>query len=79
MSAFTVELDNHPGELARLCEAMAGSGGHSYGQQRACWLRAVGTSMLTVHLPPGCGRLPSQVVGQGLGDMPVVPELRFAP
>jgi len=35
--------------------------------------------MLTVHLPPGCGRLPSQVVGQGLGDMPVVPELRFAP
>ena len=23
MSAFTVELDNHPGELARLCEAMA--------------------------------------------------------
>jgi hypothetical protein len=26
MSAFTVELDNHPGELARLCEAMAGHG-----------------------------------------------------
>jgi hypothetical protein len=26
MSAFTVELDNQPGELARLCEAMAGSG-----------------------------------------------------
>ena len=26
MSAFTVELDNHPGELARLCEAMASSG-----------------------------------------------------
>jgi hypothetical protein len=26
MSAFTVELGNHPGELARLCEAMAGSG-----------------------------------------------------
>jgi hypothetical protein len=26
MSAFTVELDNRPGELARLCEAMAGSG-----------------------------------------------------
>jgi hypothetical protein len=25
MSAFTVELDNHPGELARLCEAMASS------------------------------------------------------
>ena len=26
MRAFTVELDNHPGELARLCEAMASSG-----------------------------------------------------
>ena len=26
MSAFTVEFDNHPGELARLCEAMATSG-----------------------------------------------------
>jgi hypothetical protein len=26
MSAFTVELDNHPGELARLCEAMANAG-----------------------------------------------------
>jgi len=26
MSAFTVELDNHPGELARLCEAMASAG-----------------------------------------------------
>src|SRR6266516_740905 len=26
MSAFTVELDNQPGELARLCEAMASSG-----------------------------------------------------
>jgi hypothetical protein len=26
MSAFTVEMDNHPGELARLCEAMASSG-----------------------------------------------------
>jgi len=26
MSAFTVELDNHPGELARLSEAMASSG-----------------------------------------------------
>ena len=26
MSAFTVDLDNHPGELARLCEAMASSG-----------------------------------------------------
>ena len=26
MSAFTVELGNHPGELARLCEAMASSG-----------------------------------------------------
>lgn len=26
MSAFTVELDNHPGELARLCEAMASGG-----------------------------------------------------
>jgi hypothetical protein len=26
MSAFTVELDNQPGELARLCEAMATSG-----------------------------------------------------
>ena len=26
MSAFTVELDNHPGALARLCEAMASSG-----------------------------------------------------
>ena len=26
MSAFTVELDNHPGELAGLCEAMASSG-----------------------------------------------------
>src|SRR5690349_7092619 len=26
MSAFLVELDNHPGELARLCEAMASSG-----------------------------------------------------
>jgi len=26
MSAFTVELDNQPGELVRLCEAMAGSG-----------------------------------------------------
>ena len=26
MSAFVVELDNHPGELARLCEAMASSG-----------------------------------------------------
>ena len=26
MSAFTAELDNHPGELARLCEAMASSG-----------------------------------------------------
>ena len=26
MSVFTVELDNHPGELARLCEAMASSG-----------------------------------------------------
>lgn len=26
MSAFIVELDNHPGELARLCEAMASSG-----------------------------------------------------
>ncbi len=26
MSAFTVELDNHPGELAGLCEAMADSG-----------------------------------------------------
>ena len=25
-SAFTVELGNQPGELARLCEAMAGSG-----------------------------------------------------
>jgi hypothetical protein len=25
MSAFTVELENKPGELARLCEAMAGS------------------------------------------------------
>jgi hypothetical protein len=25
MSVFTVELDNHPGELARLCEAMASS------------------------------------------------------
>ncbi len=25
MSAFTVELENQPGELARLCEAMAGS------------------------------------------------------
>ena len=27
MSAFTVELDNQPGELARLCEDMADSGG----------------------------------------------------
>jgi len=26
MSAFTVEFDNQPGELARLCEAMAGRG-----------------------------------------------------
>ena len=26
MSAFTAELDNRPGELARLCEAMASSG-----------------------------------------------------
>ena len=26
MSAFTVEMDNQPGELARLCEAMASSG-----------------------------------------------------
>jgi hypothetical protein len=26
MSAFIVEADNQPGELARLCEAMAGSG-----------------------------------------------------
>lgn len=26
MSAFTVELDNQPGELARLCEAMARGG-----------------------------------------------------
>jgi hypothetical protein len=26
MSAFTVELDNQPGELARLCEEMASSG-----------------------------------------------------
>lgn len=26
MSAFIMELDNHPGELARLCEAMASSG-----------------------------------------------------
>lgn len=26
MSAFTVGLDNQPGELARLCEAMAGRG-----------------------------------------------------
>jgi hypothetical protein len=26
MSAFTVELDNHPGELARLCEALASGG-----------------------------------------------------
>ena len=26
MSAFTVALDNQPGELARLCEAMASSG-----------------------------------------------------
>ena len=26
MSAFTVELDNHPGELARVCEAMASTG-----------------------------------------------------
>jgi hypothetical protein len=26
MSAFTLELDNCPGELARLCEAMASSG-----------------------------------------------------
>jgi hypothetical protein len=25
------------------------------------------------------GAVPSQVVGQGLGDVPVVPELRFAP
>jgi hypothetical protein len=25
MGAFTVKLDNQPGELARLCEAMAGS------------------------------------------------------
>ena len=26
MSMFTVELDNRPDELARLCEAMASSG-----------------------------------------------------
>jgi hypothetical protein len=26
MSAFTVALDNHPGELARLCEALASGG-----------------------------------------------------
>src|SRR5215472_6534783 len=26
MSVFTAELDNRPGELARLCEAMAGRG-----------------------------------------------------
>ena len=26
MSAFTVQVDNQPGELARLCEAMASSG-----------------------------------------------------
>src|SRR5437016_2046914 len=26
MSAFTVELDNQPGQLARLCEAMASGG-----------------------------------------------------
>jgi hypothetical protein len=26
MSAFTVELDNQPGQLAHLCEAMAGGG-----------------------------------------------------
>ena len=26
MSTFTVELDNRPDELARLCEAMASSG-----------------------------------------------------
>src|SRR5690348_12189443 len=26
MSVFTVDLKNQPGELARLCEAMAGSG-----------------------------------------------------
>jgi hypothetical protein len=26
MSVFTVDLQNRPGELARLCEAMAGSG-----------------------------------------------------
>jgi hypothetical protein len=28
---------------------------------------------------PACGRLSSQVVGQGLGDMPLIPELCFAP
>ena len=26
MSVFTVDLKNQPGELARLCEAMAGRG-----------------------------------------------------
>jgi hypothetical protein len=26
MSVFTVDLQNQPGELARLCEAMAGAG-----------------------------------------------------
>ena len=26
MSAFTVDLDNHPGELARLCQALASGG-----------------------------------------------------
>src|SRR5215468_217802 len=26
MSLFTVDLENHPGELARLCEAMAANG-----------------------------------------------------
>src|SRR5215469_8117263 len=31
------------------------------------------------YLPPACSRVWSQVVGQGLGDVPLVPELCFAP
>jgi hypothetical protein len=31
------------------------------------------------YLLAACGRLWSQVVGQGLGDVPLIPELRFVP
>src|SRR5690349_14421332 len=59
----------------------AGRGRVVYGPGRA----PAGTTLhrrhdaFTCDYPHRIGAVPLQVMGQGLGDVPVVPELRFAP